>query len=62
VAELIAIGHADTTTAVRPMYDVGRSAKALVNQRDAVAAVAHDGGVDIRTITNRFHWQLDGAT
>ena len=42
MADLIAIGYDDTTTAVHAMDEVGRLAKDLVIQPDAVAAIVPD--------------------
>jgi uncharacterized membrane protein len=61
MADLIAIGYDDTTTAVQAMDEVGRLAKDLVIQPDAVAAIVRDQEGKIRTITNQ-HEVGAGAT
>jgi uncharacterized membrane protein len=61
MADLIAIGYDDTTTAVEAMDEVGRLAQDLVIQPDAVAAIIRDEDGKLRTITNQ-HVVGAGAT
>ena len=61
MAELIAIGYNDTTTAVSAMDEVGRLAKDLVIQPDAVAAIIRGEDGKIGTVTN-MHEVGAGAT
>ena len=53
MADLIAIGYDDTTTAVAAMDEVQRLANDLVIQPDAVAAIIRDQDGKLRTITNQ---------
>jgi uncharacterized membrane protein len=59
--DLIAIGYADTTTALSAMDEVGHLAEELVIQPDAVAAVIRSEDGKFRTITNQ-HEVGAGAT
>ena len=52
MADLIAIGYPDTTTAIQAEEEVQRLAKDLVIQPDAVAAIIRDQDGKIKTITN----------
>lgn len=52
MADLIAIGYPDTTTAIHAEEEVQRLAKDLVIQPDAVAAIIRDQDGKIKTITN----------
>jgi uncharacterized membrane protein len=53
MADLIAIGYEDTTTATEAMDEVLRLAQDLVIQPDAVAAIVRNEDGKIRTITNQ---------
>jgi uncharacterized membrane protein len=59
--DLIAIGYADTTTALSAMDEVERLAGDLVIQPDAVAAIVRGEDGKFRTITNQ-HEVGGGAT
>jgi uncharacterized membrane protein len=61
MADLIAIGYPDTTTAIQAEEEVQRLAKDLVIQPDAVAAIIRDDEGKIKTITN-MHAVGAGAT
>jgi len=61
MADLIAIGYPDTTTAILAEEEVQRLAKDLVIQPDAVAAIIRDDEGKIKTITN-MHAVGAGAT
>jgi uncharacterized membrane protein len=61
MADLIAIGYDDTTTALQAEEEVQRLAKDLVIQPDAVAAIIRDEDGKIKTITN-MHAVGAGAT
>ena len=61
MADLIAIGYDDTTTAVAAMDEVHRLSADLVIQPDAVAAIIRDQEGKLRTITNQ-HEVGAGAT
>ncbi|HEY1332208.1 MAG TPA: DUF1269 domain-containing protein [Actinomycetota bacterium] len=61
MADLIAIGYPDTTTALQAEEEVQRLAKDLVIQPDAVAAIVRDESGKIKTITN-MHEVGAGAT
>jgi len=61
MADLIAIGYPDTTTAVQAEEEVQRLAKDLVIQPDAVAAIIRDQDGKTKTITN-MHAVGAGAT
>ena len=61
MADLIAIGYDDTTTAVDAMEEVHRLEKDLVIQADAVAAIVRGEDGKLRTITNQ-HAVGVGAT
>jgi uncharacterized membrane protein len=62
MADLIAIGYPDMTTAVRAEEEVQRLAKDLVIQPDAVAAIIRDEEGKIKTITNMHAGAGAGAT
>jgi len=61
MADLIAIGYDDTTTALEAMDEVHRLAGDLVIQPDAVAAIIRSDDGKFRTITNQ-HEVGAGAT
>ena len=61
MADLIAIGYPDTTTALRVEEEVQRLSKDLVIQPDAVAAIIRDQDGKIKTVTN-MHTVGAGAT
>jgi len=61
MADLIAIGYDDTTTAIQAEEEVQRLAKELIIQPDAVAAIIRDDEGKIKTITN-MHAVGAGAT
>ena len=61
MADLIAIGYPDTTTALRAEEEVQRLSKDLVIQPDAVAAIIRDQDGKIKTVTN-MHTVGAGAT
>ena len=61
MADLIAIGYPDTTTALQAEEEVQRLAKDLVIQPDAVAAIIRNQHGHIKTITNH-HPVGKGAT
>jgi uncharacterized membrane protein len=61
MADLIAIGYPDTTTAVAAMDEVMVLAKDLMIQPDAVAAIIRDQEGKLRTVTNQ-HEVGAGAT
>jgi len=61
MADLIAIGYQDTTTAEQAMNEVGVLAHDLVIQPDAVAAIVRTPDGKFRTITNQ-HQVGVGAT
>ena len=61
MADLIAIGYDDTTTALAAMDEAGRLAKDLVIQPDAIAAIIRDEEGKYKTITNQ-HIVGGGAT
>ena len=61
MADLIAIGYPDTTTALQAEEEVQKLAKDLVIQPDAVAAIIRDQDGKIKTITNQ-HVVGAGAT
>ena len=61
MADLIAIGYPDTTTAVQAEEEVQRLAQDLVIQPDAVAAIIRSPDGKIKTITNH-HPVGKGAT
>ncbi|HEY7478586.1 MAG TPA: DUF1269 domain-containing protein [Actinomycetota bacterium] len=61
MADLIAIGYDDTTTALEAMDEVGKLAQDLVIQPDAVAAIIRSEDGKLRTITNQ-HEVGAGAT
>jgi hypothetical protein len=61
MADLIAIGYDDTTTAVKAMDEVESLAKDLVIQPDAVAAIIRNEEDKYRTVTNQ-HLVGAGAT
>ena len=52
MAELIAIGYPDTSTASEAMEEVERLSQDLVIQPDAVAAIIRDDSGKFKTITN----------
>jgi uncharacterized membrane protein len=52
MAELIAIGYDDETTALEAMDEVGRLAQELIIQPDAVAAIVRNKEGKIRVTTN----------
>jgi len=52
MAELIAIGYPDTTTASLAMEEVERLSEDLVIQPDAVAVIVRDDAGKFKTITN----------
>jgi uncharacterized membrane protein len=52
MADLIAIGYPDTTTAIQAEEEVQRLSKDLVIQPDAVAAIIRSEDGKIKTITN----------
>jgi uncharacterized membrane protein len=53
MADLIAIGYADTTTAVEAMEEVERLQRGLGIEADAVAAIIRSEDGRLRTITNQ---------
>jgi uncharacterized membrane protein len=61
MADLIAIGYPDTTTALQAEEEVQRLAQDLVIQPDAVAAIIRNQNGHIKTITNH-HPVGKGAT
>jgi uncharacterized membrane protein len=61
MADLIAIGYADTTTAVRAMEEVEKLEGDLVIQADAVAAIIRNEDGKYKTVTNA-HAVGAGAT
>ena len=61
MADLIAIGYDDTTTAMQAEEEVQRLAQDLVIQPDAVAVIIRSQGGKIKTITNH-HAVGKGAT
>jgi len=61
MADLIAIGYPDTTTAVQAEEEVQRLAQDLIIQPDAVAAIIRNQNGHIKTITNH-HPVGKGAT
>ena len=61
MADLIAIGYPDTTTALQAEEEVQRLAKDLVIQPDSVAAIIRNQNGHIKTITNH-HPVGKGAT
>jgi uncharacterized membrane protein len=61
VADLIAIGYPDETTAYQAMDEVGRLTKELVIQPDAVAAIVRNSEGKLRVTTNH-HATGGGAT
>jgi uncharacterized membrane protein len=61
MAELIAIGYPDTTTAALAMEEVERLSEDLVIQPDAVAVIVRDEAGRFKTITNA-HAVGSGAT
>jgi uncharacterized membrane protein len=61
MAELIAIGYDDTTTAVQAMEEVERLETELVIQADAVAAIIRNDEGKFKTVTNA-HAVGAGAT
>jgi len=61
MADLIAIGYPDTTTAVQAEEEVQRLAQDLIIQPDAVAAIIRNKDGHIKTITNH-HPVGKGAT
>jgi uncharacterized membrane protein len=61
MADLIAIGYGDTTTAVQAMEEVERLQGDLIIQADAVAAIVRSEDGKLRTITNQ-HAVGAGAT
>jgi uncharacterized membrane protein len=52
MAELIAIGYDDTTTALAALEEVEKLRKDLIIQADAVAAIIRDDEGHLKTITN----------
>jgi uncharacterized membrane protein len=52
MADLIAIGYPDETTAVSAMDEAERLQKELIIQADAVAAIIRNKEGKIRTVTN----------
>ena len=52
MADLIAIGYSDTTTALQAEEEVQKLAKDLVIQPDSVAAIIRNENGHIKTITN----------
>ena len=61
MADLIAIGYDDTTTAVQAMEEVERLQGDLIIQADAVAAIVRSEDGKLKTITNQ-HAVGAGAT
>jgi len=61
MADLIAIGYPDTTTAIQAEEEAQRLAQDLVIQPDAIAAIIRDQDGKIKTITN-MHAVGAGAT
>ena len=61
MADLIAIGYSDTTTAIQAEEEVQRLAHDLVIQPDAVAVIIRSADGKIKTITNH-HATGKGAT
>jgi uncharacterized membrane protein len=61
MADLIAIGYDDTTTALQAMDEAQKLAADLVIQPDAIAAIIRDEEGKIRTVTNQ-HMVGAGAT
>jgi len=61
MADLIAIGYPDTTTAIQAEEEVQRLATDLIIQPDAVAAIIRNQNGHIKTITNH-HPVGKGAT
>jgi uncharacterized membrane protein len=61
MADLIAIGYSDTTTALQAEEEVQRLAHDLVIQPDAVAVIIRSADGKIKTITNH-HATGKGAT
>jgi uncharacterized membrane protein len=61
MADLIAIGYPDTTTAEQAMEEVHRLEKDLIIQADAVAAIVRTDDGKLRTITNQHEVGV-GAT
>lgn len=61
MADLIAIGYDDTTTAVEAMEEVERLQGDLLIEADAVAAIVRSESGKLRTITNQ-HVVAGGAT
>jgi uncharacterized membrane protein len=61
MADLIAIGYDDTTTAIAAMDEATLLAKDLVIQPDAIAAIIRDSEGKFKTITNQ-HIVGGGAT
>jgi uncharacterized membrane protein len=61
MADLIAIGYPDTTTALQAEEEAQRLAKDLVIQPDAIAAIIRGPDGKIKTITNQ-HAVGVGAT
>ena len=61
MADLIAIGYPDTTTALQAEEEVQRLAQDLVIQPDAVAAIIRNEKGHIKTVTNH-HPVGKGAT
>jgi uncharacterized membrane protein len=53
VADLIAIGYEDTTTALRAMEEVERLQGDLIIEADAVAAIIRSPDGKLKTITNQ---------
>ena len=61
MADLIAIGYPDETTALSAMDEAERLQKELIIQADAVAAIVRNKEGKIRTVTNH-HVVGAGAT
>src|SRR4029450_8534477 len=61
MADLIAIGYPDETTALSAMDEAERLQKELVIQADAVAAIIRNQEGKVRTVTNH-HMVSAGAT
>ena len=58
MADLIAIGYDDTTTAVQAMEEAERLAGDLIIEADAIAAIIRNQDGKLKTITNQHRWAV----
>lgn len=62
MADLIAIGYNDTTTAEQALNEVAKLSRDLIIQPDAAAAIIRDPDGKIRTVTNQNEVKMGTAS